>query len=162
VISCSPSLTTSHRTTSSHCVSCSCSQPIIGSSPPLSFTPSFPSKPHSRQIIEAIPVPGGILINEPITCGTVSGPAINGTIESDFVHPPIYENGTLQVAIIDAYGTQTMGRPSISTRKESARILSRSQELYVSYLTARPVASFLVELTGLNIKSTLAERNISS
>jgi hypothetical protein len=50
------------------------------------------------------------LINEPITCGTVSGPAINGTIESDFVHPPIYENGTLQVAIIDAYGTTDDGQ----------------------------------------------------
>jgi hypothetical protein len=44
------------------------------------------------------------LINEPITGGTVSGSAINGTIESGFAHPLIYENGMLQVAIIDTYG----------------------------------------------------------
>jgi hypothetical protein len=85
-------------------------QPIIAPSLPLSFTPVFHANLTLGKSSKPIPVPGGILINEPITGGTVSGPAINGTIKSGFAHPPIYENGTLQVAIIDVYGTTDDGQ----------------------------------------------------
>jgi hypothetical protein len=85
-------------------------QPIIAPFLPLSFTPVFTANLALGKSSNPIPVPWGILINEPITGGTVSGPAINRTIESGFAHPPIYENGTLQVAIIDAYGTTDDGQ----------------------------------------------------
>jgi hypothetical protein len=107
-------------------------------------------------------VPGGILINEPITGGTVSGSAINGTIESGFVHPLIDENGTFQVAIIDAYGTTDDGQ-AFYIHEEGVGANPEQVTRIVRFLlddVAR--RKFLAELTGLNIKSTLAERNISS
>jgi hypothetical protein len=98
------------------------------------------------------------LINEPITGGTVYGSAINWTIESGFVHPLIDENGTFQVAIIDAYGTTDDGQAfyiheeGVGTNPEQ---VTRIVRFLLDDVARR---KFLAELTGLNIKSTLAER----
>ena len=51
-------------------------QPITASSLPLSFTPVFTANLILGKPSNPIPIPGGILINEPITGGTVSGYAI--------------------------------------------------------------------------------------
>ncbi|MCJ1308126.1 hypothetical protein MMC25_001778 [Agyrium rufum] len=51
-----------------------------------------------------IGVPGGVLVNEAITGGTVTGPLINATILSGFAHPSVIENGTVQIAVIDLFG----------------------------------------------------------
>ncbi|MCJ1380432.1 hypothetical protein MMC17_003535 [Xylographa soralifera] len=60
---------------------------------------------------EPIPVPGGVRLIEPISGGNITGPAINGTITSGLAYPPVYNNGTLQVAEILVYGTTTDGYP---------------------------------------------------
>ena len=126
---------------------------------PLSFTPVFVAnlilgKPSSR-----IMIAGGVLVNEPITGGTVFGSAINGTIESGFAHPPIYENGTLQVPIIDLYGTTDDGQAFYiheegigSNAAQVTRIVSLSNALYV----------VLIELTELDSKYMLVERDTRS
>ena len=58
-----------------------------------------------------ITIPGGVRVPEPILNGTVSGPYINATITSGLAAPEIYNNGTLQVAVIDLYGITTDGYP---------------------------------------------------
>lgn len=62
-----------------------------------------PSKP--------ISIPGGVLVDEPITNGTISGPAINATIKAGIAYPQIVQNGSVQVAQIVAYGTADDGVP---------------------------------------------------
>ena len=55
-----------------------------------------------------IAIPSGVLVNEPILSGKVVGPAFNSTIRGGFARPLIY-NGTLQVLVIDLYGTSDDG-----------------------------------------------------
>jgi hypothetical protein len=69
---------------------------------PFNFTKLFTATLKLGAPSNFIPIPGGVLINEPILSGKVAGPAINGTIKGGFAHPPIYK-GTLQVPIIDLY-----------------------------------------------------------
>lgn len=60
-----------------------------------------PSKP--------INLTGGVLEDEPIVNGTVSGPALNATVKAGLAYPQVIENGNVQIAQIVAYGT-TRGR----------------------------------------------------
>ena len=83
---------------------------VPAASLPLSFTPLFTTNLTLGKPSNPIPIPGGILITEPLTGGTISGASINATIESGFGHPPFYENNTLEVAVIDGYGTTSDGQ----------------------------------------------------
>jgi hypothetical protein len=56
-----------------------------------------------------ISIPGGVLITEPIANGRVEGPYINGTIQGGIATPSIYNNGTFQVPVIQAWGTTSDG-----------------------------------------------------
>ncbi|KAI9814192.1 MAG: hypothetical protein M1827_003358 [Pycnora praestabilis] len=56
-----------------------------------------------------IPIPGGILIIEPILGGSITGPVINGTILGGLAYPPVYNNDTLQVPQITVYGKTNDG-----------------------------------------------------
>ncbi len=76
---------------------------------PFQFTELFTVNLSLGEIFNPIPIPGGILINEPITGGIVNGSAINGTVLGGLAHPSIYNNGTLEVPVIDAYGTTDDG-----------------------------------------------------
>jgi Protein of unknown function (DUF3237) len=58
--------------------------------------------------IRPILIPGGYLVNEPITSGTVVGPSINATVQGGFAHPSVY--GALQVPSIDLYGMTNDGQ----------------------------------------------------
>jgi hypothetical protein len=75
---------------------------------PFNFTKLFTATLNLGKPSSYIPIPGGVLVNEPILSGRVVGPTINGTITGGFAHPPIY-NGTLQVPVIDLYGTSDDG-----------------------------------------------------
>lgn len=56
-----------------------------------------------------ITIPGGVRIAEAIVNGTVSGPALNGTIIGGLAVPAVYENQTVQAPIIEAYGASKDG-----------------------------------------------------
>ncbi|MCJ1234210.1 hypothetical protein MMC14_002169 [Varicellaria rhodocarpa] len=71
-----------------------------------------------------IPIPGGVRIGEhpltlflffypvePLLSGTITGPAVNGTIEGGLAYPPVLYNQTLQVPQINIYGTTSDGYP---------------------------------------------------
>lgn len=77
---------------------------------PFGFQELFKVQLSVGKILRPLDIPGGTLVNEPITGGTVSGPALNGTIISGFAHPSFYGNGTLQVNIIDVYGVTDDGK----------------------------------------------------
>lgn len=77
---------------------------------PFNFTQIFTASLALGNASSQIPIPGGALINEPIAGGSVTGSAVNGTIQGGFAHPPIYNNGTLQVAEIDVYGVTSDGQ----------------------------------------------------
>ena len=51
----------------------------------------------------------GTLVAEPITNGTVSGPATNTTITGDIATPSIYNNGFMQAPVIQAWGLTSDG-----------------------------------------------------
>jgi len=81
---------------------------------------SYPSLPfnishlfHATINLEAAPAPvpifGGVLVTKQILNGTVSGPALNGTIKGGLAHPSVYLSGTLQFAALEAYGTTSDG-----------------------------------------------------
>lgn len=79
---------------------------------PFQFQPLFAANLILGRPSQPIAIPGGILINEPITGGTVSGPAINGTVQGGFAHPAVYGNGGAmrrQVPVIDVYGVSDDG-----------------------------------------------------
>lgn len=69
---------------------------MSASSLSFSFTSLFLAYLNLGPSSKPISIPSGILITEPITNGTASGPAINATIQGGFVHPPIWENNTVQ------------------------------------------------------------------
>lgn len=79
---------------------------------PYDFQELFTVKLNVGKILAPLSVPGGVLINEPITGGTVTGSAINGTILSGFAHPLVYGTGATQVQwpYIDVYGTTDDGQ----------------------------------------------------
>ncbi|KAJ9607397.1 hypothetical protein H2200_008470 [Cladophialophora chaetospira] len=77
---------------------------------PFGFQELFTVQLSVGKILRPLDVPGGTLVNEPITGGTVNGPALNGTIISGFAHPSFYGNGTLQVNVIDVYGLTDDGK----------------------------------------------------
>lgn len=83
--------------------------PLLATISPFHLQPIFAANLVLGKPYPAIPIAGGVLINEPITGGTVSGSAINGTIHGGFAHPPVYDNGTLQVPVIDVYGVSDDG-----------------------------------------------------
>jgi hypothetical protein len=76
---------------------------------PFNFTYAFSASLMVGKPSNTITVAGGVLIDEPIVSGTVSGPAVNGTIQGGLAHPSIYNNETLQVPVIDLYGVTTDG-----------------------------------------------------
>ena len=85
-----------------------------------------PSKP--------ITITGGVLIDEPITNGTISGPAINATIKAGIAYPQVLQNGTVQIAQIVAFGTADDGVPFTITetgignqQAQVTRIVSQPQ-----------------------------------
>lgn len=79
---------------------------------PYDFQELFTVKLNVGKIQAPLNIPGGVLINEPITGGTVTGSAINGTILSGFAHPLVYGTGATQVQypVIDVYGTTDDGQ----------------------------------------------------
>lgn len=81
----------------------------VTNSLPFELQPIFTANLVLGKPYQPITIAGGVLINEPITGGSVSGSAINGTIEGGFAHPPVYNNGTLQVPVIDVYGVSEDG-----------------------------------------------------
>ena len=85
--------------------------PPLGSLAALTLTLLFNGTLYLGKPSKPVPVPGGYLINEPITGGVVRGPTINATIQCGFAHPPVYDNGTLQVPMIDVYGVSEDGYP---------------------------------------------------
>jgi len=70
---------------------------------PFNFTYLFTATLHIGKPSNYIAIEGGVLVNEPIVSGTITGPAVNGTIQGGFAHPAVY-NSTLQVPGIDLYG----------------------------------------------------------
>lgn len=85
-----------------------------------------PSKP--------ISITGGVLVDEPITNGTISGPAINATIKAGIAYPQVVQNGSVQIAQIVAYGTADDGVPFTITetgignqQAQVTRIVSQQQ-----------------------------------
>ena len=60
---------------------------------------------------DPIPIPGSVRVLEPITNGTVTGPAINATLFPGLALPAITNNQTLQVPIIELYGVTDDGVP---------------------------------------------------
>jgi hypothetical protein len=77
---------------------------------PFQFTELFTVTLEVGKILSPLAIPGGILVNEPIVGGNVSGSTINGTIDGGFAHPSVYGNGTLQVPAIDIYGKTSDGQ----------------------------------------------------
>jgi hypothetical protein len=77
---------------------------------PFTFTPAFDATILLGQRTRPINVTGGILVNEPIIGGSVTGPAINGTILGGFAHPSVYSDNTIQVPMIDIYGATEDGQ----------------------------------------------------
>lgn len=78
---------------------------------PFSFTYLFTAHLAIGAASKPIPVPGGVLIVEHILNGTVTGPAINATIEPSLATPSIINNGSTQVPIINVVGTTDDGFP---------------------------------------------------
>ncbi|KAF2155387.1 hypothetical protein K461DRAFT_112791 [Myriangium duriaei CBS 260.36] len=64
---------------------------------------------HLGPASKPITTPGGVLVTEAITSGTVTGKAINATVQGGFAHPAVYSNGTVQSPVIDAYGVTEDG-----------------------------------------------------
>lgn len=62
-------------------------------------------------VSKPIPIYGGVTITETISHGIVYGPAINATIEGGAAYANIYENQTIQVPSINAYGMTSDGLP---------------------------------------------------
>lgn len=85
------------------------STPSTSTPLPIQLQPIFTANLILGKPYAPIAIPGGVLINEPITGGSVSGQGINGTIQGGFAHPAVYENGTLQVPVIDVYGVSEDG-----------------------------------------------------
>ncbi len=51
----------------------------------------------------------GVIVPEQILNGTVTGPAINGTITAGLAFPSVYKNGTIQAPLIEVYGVTDDG-----------------------------------------------------
>ncbi len=83
----------------------------VDASDALPFKSTFAFTAHLQlgKPLPTIAVPGGVLITEPIVSGTVCGPTINATIAGGLATPSVYENQTLQVPVIQAYGTTDDG-----------------------------------------------------
>ncbi|KAF2105750.1 hypothetical protein BDV96DRAFT_676997 [Lophiotrema nucula] len=60
-------------------------------------------------VSDPIPIYGGVTITETITNGTVFGPVINATIQGGAAFAEVYQNQTIQVPTIDAYGSTSDG-----------------------------------------------------
>ncbi|KAJ4304487.1 hypothetical protein N0V90_000013 [Kalmusia sp. IMI 367209] len=58
-----------------------------------------------------VPIPGGAIVAEAILGGTVTGPSLNATIATGLAAPHVYQNGTLQLPVIDLYGITEDGYP---------------------------------------------------
>ncbi|CAO2657787.1 Nn.00g039130.m01.CDS01 [Neocucurbitaria sp. VM-36] len=76
---------------------------------PFGFAYAFTAHLTLGEPLPPIAIPGGVLITEPIINGTVSGAAINATITGGIATPSVYENGTLQVPAIQAWGITSDG-----------------------------------------------------
>ncbi|KAK4939349.1 hypothetical protein LTR10_020336 [Elasticomyces elasticus] len=70
---------------------------------PFNFTYLFTATLEIGKPSNPIQIAGGTLLNEPVVAGTITGPAVNGTIQGGFAHPSVY-NTTMQVPGIDLYG----------------------------------------------------------
>jgi hypothetical protein len=77
--------------------------------PPFNLNYLFTAHLTLGKPLPTIPVPGGVLVPEPIVGGIVSGPAINATITGGIATPSIYNNGTVQVPVIEAWGVTSDG-----------------------------------------------------
>jgi hypothetical protein len=68
------------------------------------FTATLKLGHHSNYML----ISDGVFVNEAITSGKLVRPATSGAIKGGFAYSPIY-NGTLQVSVIDLYGTSDYG-----------------------------------------------------
>ena len=77
---------------------------------PFTFTPAFTAKIKLGSPSHPISVPGGVLVNQATTGGTVTGSVLNATIQGGFAHPSDIKdegergNVTVQLPTIDIYG----------------------------------------------------------
>lgn len=78
---------------------------------PFNFTYLFTAHLSLGAAAKPIPIPGGVRIIEHILNGTVTGPAINATIDSSLATPSVTSNGTIQVPVINVVGTTDDGFP---------------------------------------------------
>lgn len=72
---------------------------------PFNFKHVFSAQITITPALPPIIIPGGAIAVEPITSGKISGCAVNGTIQSGFAYPSLYNNKTLDVPSIALYGT---------------------------------------------------------
>lgn len=77
---------------------------------PFNLTYAFTANLKLGTPNQPIPIPGGILLTEPISSGVVSGPLINATVQGGLAVPYVYNNQTLQVPRISIYGITSDGR----------------------------------------------------
>lgn len=76
---------------------------------PFGFTYAFSAHLSLGKPLPLVAIPGGVLIAEPITNGTVSGPLINATITGGIATPAVFDNGTVQAPVIRAWGLTSDG-----------------------------------------------------
>ena len=86
-------------------------QPTVAepASVPFGLTYLFTAYLSLGKPLAPIVIPGGVLIAEPITNGTVTGPSINATIIGGIATPAVYNNMTLQVPKIQVWGLTSDG-----------------------------------------------------
>jgi hypothetical protein len=71
---------------------------------PFGFKHVFSAQITISPGLTPINIPGGVTIIEPITAGTLTGSALNGTVLGGFAYPSIYYNQTLDIPSIALYG----------------------------------------------------------
>ena len=76
---------------------------------PFTFTYVFTAHINLLSPQPPIPIPGGVRVIEAIANGTVSGPAVNGTIFPGLALPTVTNNGTVQHPLIELYGVTDDG-----------------------------------------------------
>ncbi|KAL9613686.1 MAG: hypothetical protein Q9167_001763 [Letrouitia subvulpina] len=61
--------------------------------------------------LSPIPIPGGVRIVTPVISGTITGPALNGTVHGGIEYVEVYDSGATQVPNVLSYGTTSDGTP---------------------------------------------------
>lgn len=84
---------------------------VVLSDLPFTFEYLFTAQLNLGSPAKPITIPGGMRVVEPIINGTVSGPAINATIQYSLATPKVINEGSTQVPTINAVGITDDGEP---------------------------------------------------